>query len=136
MQLEGEEVLVRVSPAVDPHTHAKTTTGTLDSKFGFSIETGDGARAIRQAGAASGFNPAPRWRCGAAMPRCCAAGLTVACGYAHGETGRAGLCEEPGPVDAPQPRGTQLCASTASSRRAMMLVILIAGFTAGPAVSL
>ena len=50
-----QEVLVRVSPAVDPHTHAKTTTGTLDSKFGFSIETGDGARAIRQAVAASGL---------------------------------------------------------------------------------
>lgn len=50
-----QEVLVRVSPAVDPHTHAKTTTGTLDSKFGFSIETGDGARAITQALAASGL---------------------------------------------------------------------------------
>ncbi len=31
---------------------------------------------------------------------------------------------------------TQAWASTASSSRAMMLVILIAGFTAGPAVSL
>jgi diaminopimelate decarboxylase len=34
---------------VDPHTHAKTTTGVLDSKFGLSIETGDAERAIRLA---------------------------------------------------------------------------------------
>jgi diaminopimelate decarboxylase len=30
-------VLVRVSPGVDPHTHAKTTTGTVDVKFGFTL---------------------------------------------------------------------------------------------------
>ena len=42
-------ILVRVSPGVDPHTHVKTTTGILDSKFGFSIETGDAGRAILQA---------------------------------------------------------------------------------------
>ena len=33
-----------------------TTTGILDSKFGFSIETGDAATAIRQALAASNLN--------------------------------------------------------------------------------
>ena len=44
-----QDVMVRLSPGIDPHTHEKTTTGVLDSKFGFSIETGDGARAIRQA---------------------------------------------------------------------------------------
>ena len=44
-----QEILVRVSPGVDPHTHVHTTTGTLDSKFGFSIETGDAERAVRQA---------------------------------------------------------------------------------------
>ena len=47
-----QEVMVRVSPGIDPHTHAKTTTGILDSKFGFSIETGHAAEAIRQAIAA------------------------------------------------------------------------------------
>jgi len=36
-----QQVLLRVSPGIDPHTHAKTTTGILDSKFGFSIATGD-----------------------------------------------------------------------------------------------
>ena len=44
-----QKIMLRVSPGVDPHTHVHTTTGILDSKFGFSIETGDAARAIRQA---------------------------------------------------------------------------------------
>ena len=48
----NQDILVRVSPGIDPHTHAKTTTGILDSKFGFSIETGHAANAIRQAIAA------------------------------------------------------------------------------------
>ncbi len=47
-----QEVLVRVSPGVDPHTHVHTTTGILDSKFGFSIQTGHAAEAVRQAIAA------------------------------------------------------------------------------------
>ncbi len=44
-----QEVLVRVSPGVDPHTHTHTTTGILDSKFGFPIETGQAGEAIRMA---------------------------------------------------------------------------------------
>jgi diaminopimelate decarboxylase len=44
-----QRVLLRVSPGIDPHTHAKTTTGILDSKFGFSIATGDATKAVRQA---------------------------------------------------------------------------------------
>ena len=44
-----QDILVRVSPGIDPHTHAYTTTGVIDSKFGFSIQTGDAARAVRQA---------------------------------------------------------------------------------------
>ena len=47
-----QEIMLRLSPGIDPHTHAKTTTGILDSKFGFSIETGDAEAAIRQALAA------------------------------------------------------------------------------------
>ena len=47
-----QNVLIRVSPGVDPHTHAHTTTGILDSKFGFSIQTGHAADAVRQALAA------------------------------------------------------------------------------------
>ena len=44
-----QDIMLRLSPSVDPHTHAHTTTGVLDSKFGFSIETGDAAKAIRRA---------------------------------------------------------------------------------------
>ena len=48
-----QDILIRVSPGVDPHTHAHTTTGTLDSKFGFPLETGQAEAAIRIALAAS-----------------------------------------------------------------------------------
>ena len=44
-----QEILIRVSPGVDPHTHVHTTTGILDSKFGFPIETGQAEEAIRVA---------------------------------------------------------------------------------------
>ncbi len=51
-----QEIMLRLSPGVDPHTHAATTTGILDSKFGFSIETGDAAKAVRQAIAADNLD--------------------------------------------------------------------------------
>lgn len=44
----NQDVMLRVSPSIDPHTHLLTTTGVLDSKFGFSIETGDAEKAIEQ----------------------------------------------------------------------------------------
>ena len=44
-----QEILIRVSPGIDPHTHVHTTTGTLDSKFGFPIETGQAEEATRVA---------------------------------------------------------------------------------------
>ena len=44
-----QTVTLRLSPSVDPHTHRLTTTGILDSKFGFSIETGDAERAVEVA---------------------------------------------------------------------------------------
>ena len=44
-----QRVLIRVTPSVDPHTHAHTTTGVLDSKFGVPIETGQAAEAVRRA---------------------------------------------------------------------------------------
>ncbi|MAW64523.1 MAG: diaminopimelate decarboxylase [Acidobacteria bacterium] len=60
-QLAGEasksqDILIRVSPGVDPHTHVYTTTGTLDSKFGFSIQTGHAAEAVRMGLAAKNLN--------------------------------------------------------------------------------
>ena len=42
-----QNVLIRVSPSVNPKTHILTTTGTLDSKFGFPIETGQAEEAIK-----------------------------------------------------------------------------------------
>ncbi len=44
-----QPVLLRVSPNVDPHTHVKTTTGVLDTKFGFAIEGGQAEEAVVQA---------------------------------------------------------------------------------------
>jgi len=43
-----QPVLLRVTPNVDPHTHAHTTTGTLDTKFGIPIETGQAEAALRR----------------------------------------------------------------------------------------
>ncbi len=51
-----QDILLRVSPGIDPHTHVYTTTGILDSKFGFSVQTGHAAEAVRQALAAKNLN--------------------------------------------------------------------------------
>ena len=52
----SQDVLLRVSPGVDPHTHVHTTTGTLDSKFGLAMETGEAERAVLDAIAAPNLN--------------------------------------------------------------------------------
>lgn len=44
-----QPIILRLSPGVDPHTHAKTTTGTLDSKFGLPISTGHAEQAVADA---------------------------------------------------------------------------------------
>lgn len=44
-----QDVLLRLSPSVDPHTHVHTTTGILDSKFGIPIETGQAEAVLEQA---------------------------------------------------------------------------------------
>ena len=44
-----QKVLLRLSPGIDPHTHAHTTTGTLDNKFGIPLPTGQAEAAVRQA---------------------------------------------------------------------------------------
>ena len=48
-----QQVLVRVSPSVDAHTHAKTTTGVLDVKFGFVMDDGQAEKAVAQTQAAA-----------------------------------------------------------------------------------
>ena len=35
-----QKVLLRITPGIDPHTHKKISTGSVDSKFGVAIETG------------------------------------------------------------------------------------------------
>jgi len=44
-----QPILLRLSPNVDPHTHRHTTTGVLDSKFGFPMLTGQAEAAVKQA---------------------------------------------------------------------------------------
>lgn len=42
----GQEVMIRVTPGVDAHTHAKIATGVEDQKFGFSLASGAALEAI------------------------------------------------------------------------------------------
>jgi diaminopimelate decarboxylase len=42
-------VMLRISPGVKPDTHDHISTGQLDSKFGFSIESGAARQAVEQA---------------------------------------------------------------------------------------
>lgn len=52
----AQDILLRVSPGVDPHTHSHTTTGILDSKFGIPIHEGLAEAAIKEALAAPNLN--------------------------------------------------------------------------------
>ena len=44
-----QKVLLRVTPGIDPHTHAKINTGRVDSKFGAAIETGQAEELVLRA---------------------------------------------------------------------------------------
>jgi len=41
-----QKILLRVSPGIEPETHAKITTGGVDSKFGIAISTGQALAAV------------------------------------------------------------------------------------------
>ena len=41
-----QKVLLRFQPGIDPHTHAKISTGNVDCKFGAAIETGQAEELI------------------------------------------------------------------------------------------
>ncbi len=43
------EILFRIKPGVDAHTHDFIRTGQIDSKFGFALETGEAFEAVRLA---------------------------------------------------------------------------------------
>jgi len=46
------DVLIRVTPGVEAHTHEYTATGQEDSKFGFGLRSGAAAAAVERLGAA------------------------------------------------------------------------------------
>jgi diaminopimelate decarboxylase len=48
------EILLRVTPGIEPHTHRAIQTGGVDSKFGFGLVGSAAARAVRWALAAGG----------------------------------------------------------------------------------
>ncbi len=48
------DILLRLSPGVDPHTHKFITTGIVDSKFGFPLASGE--EAVAQAMSAPNLN--------------------------------------------------------------------------------
>ena len=43
-----QSILLRVTPGIDPHTHQKISTGSVDSKFGIALETGQAAEAVKE----------------------------------------------------------------------------------------
>ncbi len=51
-----QDILLRLTPGVDPHTHQYTTTGTIESKFGFPVDTGQAEEAVTKALSASNLN--------------------------------------------------------------------------------
>ncbi len=44
-----QKILLRLSPGIDPHTHAKISTGKIDCKFGAVIENGQAEQLVLQA---------------------------------------------------------------------------------------
>ncbi|MFO7773617.1 MAG: diaminopimelate decarboxylase [Dehalococcoidia bacterium] len=52
----SQNILLRLTPGVDPHTHQYTTTGTIESKFGFPLATGQAEAAVNRALSASSLD--------------------------------------------------------------------------------
>lgn len=44
-----QRIMIRITPGIDPHTHKKISTGSVESKFGIAIETGDAVLAVERA---------------------------------------------------------------------------------------
>ncbi len=55
-QKRRQDIMLRLNPGVDPHTHRFTTTGISDSKFGFSMPDGQAEKAVEQALASPNLN--------------------------------------------------------------------------------
>jgi diaminopimelate decarboxylase len=52
----GQNILLRLTPGVDPHAHRYTTTGTIESKFGLPLATGQAEEAVNEALSASNLD--------------------------------------------------------------------------------
>ncbi len=44
-----QKILLRITPGIDPHTHKKVITGSVDSKFGTAIATGQAMELVKTA---------------------------------------------------------------------------------------
>ncbi len=44
-----QDILLRITPGIDPHTHKAIVTGNVDSKFGSAIKTGQAMEIVREA---------------------------------------------------------------------------------------
>lgn len=51
-----QKILLRITPGIDPHTHAKISTGSVDSKFGAAIETGQAEKLYKLASTLEGID--------------------------------------------------------------------------------
>ena len=51
-----QNILLRLSPGIDPHTHRAVVTGSVDSKFGVAIETGQAIKFVEKAISCEGLN--------------------------------------------------------------------------------
>ena len=51
-----QDILLRLSPGIDPHTHRAVVTGSVDSKFGVAIETGQALEFVKLAIASENLN--------------------------------------------------------------------------------
>ena len=52
----SQRILLRISPGIDPHTHKAISTGSVDSKFGSAIETGQALEIVKKAIDAEGVS--------------------------------------------------------------------------------
>lgn len=50
------DIMFRVKPGIDAHTHDFVKTGQIDSKFGFALETGEAFEAVKEAIACENVN--------------------------------------------------------------------------------
>ncbi len=53
---KSADIMLRIKPGIDAHTHNFVKTGQIDSKFGFALETGEAFEAVKEALTLSNIN--------------------------------------------------------------------------------